>query len=134
MQILITNHSPTITNLTLLPLASHAIFTYLNNNSSNWRRLTHTTQRSSSPAGAGKAKLDARSTVPTPAVLVLSTVAFTLQFAVWLMFGVLGVPIQKEMGLTNIELGWLGAMAVLAGVLPRLLFWHLDRLMGAGWL
>ncbi|MBA4187407.1 MAG: nitrate transporter permease [Planctomycetaceae bacterium] len=53
-------------------------------------------------------------------VLWLSTIAFTLMFAVWLMFGVLGVPIQKELGLTNVQLGWLGAAAVLAGSLPRL--------------
>lgn len=55
-------------------------------------------------------------------VLVLSTVAFTLMFAVWLMFGVLGIPIQKELSLTNVQLGWLGAAAILAGALPRLLF------------
>jgi NNP family nitrate/nitrite transporter-like MFS transporter len=55
-------------------------------------------------------------------VLALSSVAFTLLFAVWLMFGVLGVPIQKELGLTDIQLGWLGAAAVLAGSLPRLAF------------
>ncbi len=53
-------------------------------------------------------------------VLWLSTVAFTLMFAVWLMFGVLGIPIQKELGLTDVQLGWLGAAAVLAGSLPRL--------------
>lgn len=53
-------------------------------------------------------------------VLWLSTVAFTLMFAVWLMFGVLGVPIQAELGLTNVQLGWLGAAAILAGSLPRL--------------
>jgi NNP family nitrate/nitrite transporter-like MFS transporter len=55
-------------------------------------------------------------------VLVLSTVGFTLLFAVWLMFGVLGVPIQKEMGLTDVQLAWLGAAAVLAGAFPRLMF------------
>jgi NNP family nitrate/nitrite transporter-like MFS transporter len=55
-------------------------------------------------------------------VLVLSTVAFTLQFAVWLMFGVLGVSIQKELSLSDIQLAWLGAAAVLAGALPRLNF------------
>lgn len=53
-------------------------------------------------------------------VLWLSTAAFTLLFAVWLMFGVLGVPIQTELGLSNVQLGWLGATAVLAGSLPRL--------------
>jgi MFS transporter, NNP family, nitrate/nitrite transporter len=57
-----------------------------------------------------------------PRVLALSTIAFTLLFAVWLMFGVLGVPIQKELGLTDVQLGWLGAAAILAGSLPRLLF------------
>jgi NNP family nitrate/nitrite transporter-like MFS transporter len=55
-------------------------------------------------------------------VVVLSTAAFTLLFAVWLMFGVLGVPIQKELGLTDVQLGWLGAAAILAGSLPRLNF------------
>jgi len=37
-------------------------------------------------------------------VLILSTVAFTMLFAVWLMFGVLGVPIKKELGLTQVPL------------------------------
>jgi NNP family nitrate/nitrite transporter-like MFS transporter len=55
-------------------------------------------------------------------VLWLSTVAFTLMFAVWLMFGVLGVPVQKELGLTDVQLAWLGAAAILAGSLPRFLF------------
>ena len=55
-------------------------------------------------------------------VLILSSSAFTLMFAVWLMFGVLGIPIQKELGLTDVQLGWLGAAAILAGSLPRLLF------------
>ncbi len=55
-------------------------------------------------------------------VLAVSTAAFTLLFAVWLMFGVLGVPIQKELGLTDGQLGRLGAAAVLAGSLPRLAF------------
>jgi NNP family nitrate/nitrite transporter-like MFS transporter len=55
-------------------------------------------------------------------VLWLSTISFTLMFAVWLMMGVLGVPIQKELGLTNIQLGWLGAAAILAGSLARFHF------------
>ena len=55
-------------------------------------------------------------------VLWLSTATFTLLFAVWLMFGVLGVPIQKELGLTDVQLAWLGAAAILAGSLPRFLF------------
>ena len=57
-----------------------------------------------------------------PRVLWLSTIAFTLLFAVWMMFGVLGVPIQKELKLTDVQLGWLAAAAILAGSLPRLNF------------
>ncbi len=53
-------------------------------------------------------------------VLWLSTVAFTLMFAAWLMFGILGVPIQKELGLTDPQLAWISAVAVLNGSLWRL--------------
>ncbi len=53
-------------------------------------------------------------------VLTLSTVAFTLMFAAWLMFGVLGIPIQQEFGLTDVQLSWLSAVAILNGSLWRL--------------
>jgi NNP family nitrate/nitrite transporter-like MFS transporter len=53
-------------------------------------------------------------------VLLLSTVAFTLLFAVWLMFGVLGVPIKAELHLTKIQFSWLTAIAVLSGSVWRL--------------
>ena len=53
-------------------------------------------------------------------VLTLSTLAFTLMFAVWLMFGILGVPIQEEFGLTDLELSWISAVAVLNGSIWRL--------------
>ena len=53
-------------------------------------------------------------------VMVMSTIAFTLMFAVWLMFGILGVPIQKEFGLTDVELSWVSAVAVLNGSMWRL--------------
>jgi NNP family nitrate/nitrite transporter-like MFS transporter len=43
-------------------------------------------------------------------VLWMSTLAFTLMFAVWLMFGVLGVPIQKELGLSDPELAWVSPL------------------------
>ncbi|HET6147082.1 MAG TPA: nitrate/nitrite transporter [Polyangia bacterium] len=55
-------------------------------------------------------------------VLVLSTVAFTLLFAVWLMFGVLGVPIKEELHLNKIQFSWLTAIAVLSGSIWRLPF------------
>jgi NNP family nitrate/nitrite transporter-like MFS transporter len=55
-------------------------------------------------------------------VLTLSTVAFTLLFAVWLMLGVLGVPIKAEFALTKIQFSWLTAIAILSGALWRLPF------------
>ncbi|KXK10879.1 MAG: major facilitator superfamily transporter [Chloroflexi bacterium OLB14] len=64
-------------------------------------------------------------------VLTLSTIGFTLMFAVWLMFGVLGIPIRKELGLTDVQLSWLAAIAILNGSLWRLLFGILaDRFGG----
>ena len=53
-------------------------------------------------------------------VLTLSTIAFTLMFAVWLMFGVLGIPIRKDFGLTEVQLAWLSAVAILNGSMWRL--------------
>jgi NNP family nitrate/nitrite transporter-like MFS transporter len=55
-------------------------------------------------------------------VLTLSSIAFTLMFAAWLMLGVLGLPIRKSMGLSDAQFDWLLAAAILAGALPRLMF------------
>jgi NNP family nitrate/nitrite transporter-like MFS transporter len=55
-------------------------------------------------------------------VLILSTVAFTLLFAVWLMLGVLIVPMQKVLDLTKIQVTWLTAIAILSGSIFRLPF------------
>ena len=63
---------------------------------------------------------DSTVTGPARRVLVMSTVAFTVMFAVWLMFGILGIPIREEFGLTDVELSWLSAVAVLNGSLWRL--------------
>jgi NNP family nitrate/nitrite transporter-like MFS transporter len=41
-------------------------------------------------------------------------------FAVWLMFGVLGIPIRTEFGLTDVQLAWITALAVLNGSIWRL--------------
>jgi MFS transporter, NNP family, nitrate/nitrite transporter len=66
-------------------------------------------------------------------VLALSTTAFTLLFAVWLMFGVLGVPIRTEFKLSTIQFAWLGAIAVLSGSIWRLPLGILaDRVGGRG--
>lgn len=53
-------------------------------------------------------------------VLWTSTIAFTLMFAVWLMFGILGKPIKEEFGLTDPQLSWVAAVAVLNGSMWRL--------------
>jgi MFS transporter, NNP family, nitrate/nitrite transporter len=64
-------------------------------------------------------------------VLTLSTVAFSLLFAVWLMLGVLAVPIKEELHLTKVQFTWLASIAVLSGSLFRLPFGMLaDRLGG----
>jgi NNP family nitrate/nitrite transporter-like MFS transporter len=64
-------------------------------------------------------------------VLLLSTASFTVLFAVWLMLGVLGVPIKDELRLDNVQFGWLTAMAVLSGSIFRLPLGILtDRLGG----
>lgn len=55
-------------------------------------------------------------------VLIISSVAFTLMFAVWLMFGILAIPIQKEFGLSEIQFAWLVSVATLNGAIWRLLF------------
>lgn len=53
-------------------------------------------------------------------VLVLSTIAFTLLFAVWLQFGMLGKSIAKDLSLTQGQIYWAGFTAVMAGALLRL--------------
>lgn len=55
-------------------------------------------------------------------VLWLSTSAFTLLFAVWLMLGVLGIKIRDELKLSPVQFDWLLAVAILAGSLLRLHF------------
>lgn len=53
-------------------------------------------------------------------VLTLSSIAFTLLFAVWLQFGILAIPIQKEFGLSDTQFYWLTALPVLNGAIWRL--------------
>ena len=53
-------------------------------------------------------------------VLAISTISFTLMFAVWLMFGVLGVPIRDEFGIDKVQLAWITSVAVLNGSIWRL--------------
>ena len=52
-------------------------------------------------------------------VLIVSTLAFTVCFMVWMMFGVIGIPIKKMLNLNATEFGLLTAMPVLTGSLVR---------------
>ncbi|WP_310387935.1 MFS transporter, partial [Roseateles sp.] len=52
-------------------------------------------------------------------VLIVSTLAFTVCFMVWMMFGVIGIPIKKALNLNSTEFGLLTAMPVLSGSLIR---------------
>lgn len=52
-------------------------------------------------------------------VLVSSTFAFTICFAVWMVFAVLGIPIKEQLGLSETEFGLLAATPVLSGSLIR---------------
>jgi NNP family nitrate/nitrite transporter-like MFS transporter len=52
-------------------------------------------------------------------VLIVSTLAFTVCFMVWMMFGVIGIPIKKMLNLNATEFGLLAAMPVLTGSLIR---------------
>ena len=64
--------------------------------------------------------LSAADTSGANRVLWLSTIGFTLMFAAWLMFGILGQPIAKEFELTEVQLSWIVAAATLNGSLWRL--------------
>jgi NNP family nitrate/nitrite transporter-like MFS transporter len=52
-------------------------------------------------------------------VLIVSTLAFTVCFMVWMMFAVIGIPLKKTLGLNATEFGLLTAMPVLTGALSR---------------
>ncbi len=52
-------------------------------------------------------------------VLIVSTFAFTVCFMVWMMFGVIGIPIKKALDLNATQFGLLMATPVLTGSLIR---------------
>jgi len=53
-------------------------------------------------------------------VVIMSTLAFTVCFMIWMMFAVIGVPIKQQLGLNETEFGILIATPVLTGSLSRL--------------
>lgn len=52
--------------------------------------------------------------------LVISTLAFTVCFAVWTIFSIIGIRIKYEIGLTDTQFGFLVATPILTGSLCRL--------------
>ncbi len=59
----------------------------------------------------------------TPAarrVVFSSTLGFTLMFAAWVMFAIVGLPIRKQLGLSDAQFTLLAALPVLTGSLLRL--------------
>jgi NNP family nitrate/nitrite transporter-like MFS transporter len=53
-------------------------------------------------------------------VLIASTLAFTVCFAIWMMFAVIGIPIKTTLHLNETQFGLLAATPVLTGSLIRL--------------
>lgn len=53
-------------------------------------------------------------------VLTGSTLAFTVCFAVWVMFSIIGIPIKTNLNLNETEFGLLAATPILSGSLIRL--------------
>lgn len=53
-------------------------------------------------------------------VVIMSTVAFTVCFMIWMMFAVIGIPIKQTLGLNETQFGLLIAMPVLTGSMIRL--------------
>lgn len=53
-------------------------------------------------------------------LVTMSTIAFTVCFAIWMMFAVIGIPIKENLNLNETEFGLLISMPVLTGSLIRL--------------
>ena len=53
--------------------------------------------------------------------LALSTFAFTICFAVWTIFSIIGVQIKKDLGLNDTQFGLLVGTPILTGSLIRLM-------------
>ncbi|MEC8917377.1 MAG: MFS transporter, partial [Pseudomonadota bacterium] len=65
--------------------------------------------------------------------LGLSTLAFTLCFAVWTIFSIIGLRIKQELGLSDTQLGLLMATPVLTGSISRLLLGIWTDRFGGRW-
>ena len=61
------------------------------------------------------------------AALSMSTLAFAVNFAVWVMFSVIGIKIKAELNLNETEFGLLVATPILTGSLDLAAAGHPDR-------
>ena len=52
--------------------------------------------------------------------LILSTIAFTVCFAVWTIFSILGIKLQESLHLSEAQYGVLIATPILTGSISRL--------------
>ncbi|WP_417329778.1 nitrate/nitrite transporter [Halomonas cupida] len=66
--------------------------------------------------------------------LGISTLAFTLCFAVWTLFSILGIQIKDDFGLSDTQLGLLMATPVLTGSVSRLFLGVLTDRFGGRWI
>src|SRR4249920_3016591 len=79
------------------------------------RGLLHCQTRPTNEGGSGVMSKSGQAL----SVLLVSTLAFTVCFMVWMMFGVIGIPIRKTLSLNATEFGLLTATPVLTGSLIR---------------
>jgi MFS transporter, NNP family, nitrate/nitrite transporter len=64
---------------------------------------------------------EARSSESSGKALWLSTLAFTICFAVWTIFSIIGIRIKQDLGLNETEFGLLVGLPILSGSLIRLI-------------
>ena len=86
--------------------------------------------QSRAPSGSGPQVFETRKQY---SVLTMNTLAFTVNFAIWTMFSVIGIRIKAELNLNETEFGLLVATPILTGSLIRLPLGILtDRFGGRG--
>ncbi|ARC35091.1 NarK/NasA family nitrate transporter (plasmid) [Paracoccus yeei] len=75
--------------------------------------------------------MSATSPADSSRALTLSTFAFTICFAVWTIFSIIGIQIGRELNLTETQFGLLAGMPILTGSLVRIVLGvATDRLGG----
>ena len=84
--------------------------------------MTMVAETRTSEKAAGMEATAASSAGTRGRILTISTMGFTLLFAVWLMFGILALPIRDELKLSETQFSWLTAIAILNGAVWRLAF------------